>query len=198
MMEWKAEHWLGLIGVVATFGAAIGGALIGGTVANNGAQQVEESQVRHAQERDLRAARAVARLLVLELRGVRERVGAAGGATCWSADDYHVDLAADDRRLLAAQLPAEGWADVMRAYRLADRVAVHRRDGFTWRPNERSPDMELTLEVLSNYDSYIAGLSAFARIPDVRRSEESPTVKRYRTAARAPADARTPAQCRRR
>src|SRR5688572_23273790 len=128
MMQWKAEHWLGLIGVVATFGAAIGGALIGGTIANNGARQVQDTQIRHEQDRDLRAARAVARLLVLELRGVRERVGAAGGAACWSADDYRIDLAPDDRRLLAAQLPAAGWADVMRAYRLADRVAVQRRD----------------------------------------------------------------------
>ena len=197
-MEWKPEHWLGVVGIAATFGAAIGGALIGGKIANSGARDVQDAQIRHEEDRDLRAARAEARLLVLELRGVRERVGAAGGATCWSADDYRIDLAPEGRRLLAAQLPAAGWADVMRAYRLADRVAVHRRDGFTWQANERSPDMELTLEVLTNYDAYIAGLSTFARIPDVKRSAESPTVARYRTAARAPADARTPARCRRR
>jgi hypothetical protein len=73
----------------------------------------------------------------------------------------------------------------MRAYRLADRVATQRRDGFTWRANERSPDMQLVLELLTNYD-LIARLSAFARIPDVKRSAESPAVKQYRAAARTP------------
>jgi hypothetical protein len=141
--------------------AAVAGAWVGGSIATNGARDLQEDLTRRDDARKLAAARTAARLLVAEMRAMARNVYAAGQAACWWPLDYRLDLSLDDRKLLAAKLPRREWGMVVSAYRREDVIALERRDGFA--PGSPSRDMGAAIGVLESFNGIVPPLAKFAR-----------------------------------
>ena len=195
----KPEHWLGLIAVLSTFAAAIAGAWVGGSIATNGARDLQEDAAERAAALELAAARTATRLLLAEMADMRANVVASGGSGCWLPVDYALDVSEQDRRLLAANLPRNEWGYVLSAFRWEDFVALERRDGFEWRPGQPSIDMSVVVGLTRIYDHIVPSLSEFARVP-VRgglRVQGNRYVREFRSKGTIPRGAiRKPELCR--
>jgi hypothetical protein len=175
----KPEHWLGLIAVLGTFAAAIAGAWVGGSIANNGARDLQEDQARREDARELAAARTAARLFLAELIEVNDNVFSSARRGCWLPLDYTLDLSRDDRRLLAAKLPRWEWSAVVLAFRWEDRLSMERRDrSFTL---GYESDMELAVGAMQRFHRIAPLLASFARVkPNLAGSPNDPAwVRRF-------------------
>jgi hypothetical protein len=195
----KPEHWLGLIGVLSTFAAAIAGAWVGGSIATNGARELQEDAAERASARELVAARTAVRLLLAEMADLRSNVVASGGFGCWLPVDYRLDVSTPDRRLLAARLPRNEWGYVLSAFRWEDFVALERHDGFEWIPGESSRDLGVVVGLTRIYDHIVPALSKFGGVP-IRgglRTQGNRYVRTFRSTGSLPRDARRrPELCR--
>ncbi len=145
----------GLFGILGTTVGGVTAAL----VANRGANQLQAAESQRADERDARAERAAARLLVGELMQVRANVLSAGDDARWWPLDYGIHFSAADRKLLAARLPANSWQSVVTATRVLSEVPLERRDGFAWHgPHGLSDDMDTVVAVDDSTRSAVRAL----------------------------------------
>jgi hypothetical protein len=191
----RAEKWIGALEVVAPFSAAVVGAIIGGKIANDGAQGILSQQIRVQREQEAAAARASARQLVAELVQLNTRVSYAATDACWWPGDYRIDLPGPDRKQLAAGLPPAIWSEVARVFNLESSVSQERIAGFEWIGGSRSADMDVASETLSVLDALIPQLSRFGGIPTPPLGDAPPRVRAYRGAREVPSDSSRNARC---
>lgn len=182
----RAERWIGVLGIVATFAAAVGGAWVGGSIANNGARDLLTRQAQLESDKDLASARTAARLLVAELSQLDHTLTFASADACWWKQSYRIELPAADRRQLAAKLPPGLWTALADMFNLESQLAVERVGGFEWTPGRRSADMELALRTFEGLSTLTPSLSRFARIDPPTLAARRPRVLAYRASHGVP------------
>jgi hypothetical protein len=181
-VRFKVEYILALLGVLATLGAAVGGAWIGGSLANNGARDLLREQAKRDKDRQTDAARAVARVVLVDVANLGFSVSAAASGACWWPWlDYTFKISPDDQKLLAAELSPLQWYFVTQTLIEAKRISIVRRNGFQFPKGKPSDDMLVAKIVIDRVRRTTTDLKAFADVPKVTgQSEEPQHLKRYR------------------
>jgi len=193
----RAERWIGVLGIVSTFAAAVGGAWVGGSIANNGARDLLAQQAELESDKDLASARTAARLLVAELAQLDHTLTFASADACWWKQSYHIELSDADRKQLAAKLPPALWTALADMFNLESQLAVERVGGFEWTPGRRSADMELVLRTFKALSALTPRLSHFAGIDPPKSARTRPRVLAYQAAHGVPRGSSRNFACRR-
>lgn len=186
-MRWKPEHVLAVMGIVATFGAAVGGAWVGGRISNNGARQLQADQARRDEQRQRQAAEAVGRVVLANLQRLQWNLWAAADDACWWPLDYRLKIAPNDENLLAAELPRPVWTNLAATLREMSYLRAAQRDGFQWRHGRPSDDMDTVIGLTDAIRQTSGGLADFAgvHLPQDPLRNGPQRVRDYRKAGRA-------------
>lgn len=119
----------------ATVLAAIGGSYVGGSIASSATRDVVNQQIEHDERRLEDEARGAARVLVAEIYTAAKEMKDLGldGYFRPFNDDYRVDVAQADLRLIAYRLTSDQWTYVTVA--LDTVIGLGRYVAFRSRPS---------------------------------------------------------------
>jgi hypothetical protein len=114
----KPEHWIGALGVAATLTAAVAGTWIGGSIASRSARDLQREQAdreeQRAMDRTRAAARGAARVYVQQFQEgfVIVNDSLAYKKVLVPRRYPVVEIALEDRKLIASSVQTDQWAAV--------------------------------------------------------------------------------------
>jgi hypothetical protein len=156
---------IALIGVVGTLAAATIGSWVGGNTANRGARQLQDRITQRENAEEDAARRTAARLLVIELTRVEGVLRTVRDDACyWRDIDYEMQFPSADQRLLAAKLRPKDYNLLLKLIVDYRRLQATMPNGFEWTPGQRSIDMFLSTEVVTDIRSLRATLARYAEV----------------------------------